>query len=103
MNYDINKFISEAKTKTYIELIEYCEDKLNWLDKIRFSKKSPLKDKEYEIKKYHDFIHEYLFFLRSGIKPAGMRKEDFEMTKEITTELVNKKNLKEEILKVYEK
>jgi hypothetical protein len=102
MDFNIDKFIAEAKTKTWFELIQHCESQLNWLDKISFSPKSPYKEREYEILKYRDFIGEYLFFLRSGIKPAGMKEADFQRTKEITIELVNKKNLKEDILKVYE-
>lgn len=102
MDFKIDDFIREAKTKAWLELIEHCEKQLNWLDKISFSKKSPYKEREYEILKYRDFIGEYLFFLRYGIKPGGMKDADFQRTKEITVELVNKKNLKEDVLKVYE-
>jgi hypothetical protein len=101
MDFNIDDFIAEAKTKTWLELIAHCEKQLNWLDNITFSKKSPFKEKEYQVRRYRDFIGEYLFFLRSGIKPAGMREDDFQRTKEITLELVNKKNLKEDVLKVY--
>ena len=101
MDFDIQKFISEAKTNTYFDLLTYCEDKLKWLDNIKLSPKSPLKGREHEIFKYRDFVKDYLYFLSSGIKPAAMSDHDFQSTKEITIELVKGKSLNKEVLEAY--
>ncbi|MDR2004085.1 MAG: hypothetical protein LBQ74_13720 [Prevotella sp.] len=97
--YDVNNFINKCIGLDFPDLLIFSHDEykstLNRLGKID-------RDTNYKIMRYNDFVHEFLFFIQSGIKPAGMRDDDFNRTKPIIEKLVEKGQLKRTILEMYQ-
>ena len=100
--YNIQSFINEAKEMEFPALFIHCQKELNFLDNIKFTAKSPLKDLEWEIKNYREFIHQFAYILHSGSRPASMEKSDFLRTKPIFENLVEKNQWKSEGLSIYD-
>lgn len=84
MQFDIDQFVAQAKTKTYIGLIEYAEMQLNWLDNLVLSPKGPLKSREAEIKAYRSFIRNLVDYLYSGQPPSNISAPAFTQLQEIS-------------------
>jgi hypothetical protein len=100
--FEIEEFIEKAIKKDFANLFIDCEKELNWLKNLRVTKNSPLKGMEWKIVGYRDFIHEFTFLLHNSIKPAGMKNADFVLTKPIMEALVQKGQVKPEVLAIYD-
>ncbi|MEJ0002283.1 MAG: hypothetical protein WDN09_03910 [bacterium] len=100
--FDTEEYIKEVKEMNLFELIAFSSQKVSWLEKIKFTKTSPYKkEDEYAISRYRKFIHEFLFFLNTGVKPQNMDEDDFQRTKIVTEVLVSRGELKNRALNVY--
>lgn len=85
--YDIDRYIAKCCNMNLLEIIAYSEKEFQWLEKRKFSSRESRED-EYDIRKYKEFIHEFLYFLYTGIKPSRMPDEDFQRTKPIIEHLI---------------
>lgn len=96
---DPYQYLKSISDKNWIDIIIDGGRKIDWA----LSLKTKTSDERYYVQKYSDFIRELLFFLQNGIKPAFMNENDFQLTKELIENLVNKGQLKPGMLEHYNK
>jgi hypothetical protein len=95
--YSIEKFIEECMSMDLFDIVKYTETKCNATEK---STKD--RDEEYLRYKYYHFVHEFAFLIKTGIKPGTMPDDDFFRTKPIIEKLVEKGQLNNSILQIYQ-
>ena len=100
--YDPENFISEASTMSLRELINFLNSEVQLLDKIIIKNTCPHKQYQQEFSYYWNLLGGYLFFLKSGNKPASLKESDFQRTKPITESLVHKGQLNPSTLSAYD-
>jgi len=88
--FNIENFIKKAKTLDFFKLYNYCQMELGKLDQIKYTKGGFYNDVKSDLLHYKKFIHEFAYILTNGNKPANLSED-----------LVRKKQLKPEILKIY--
>jgi hypothetical protein len=98
MNFDVADFLKKIENISWIEMIKAAESELKSLpsfDAIDF------KGSRYALSEYDNFLGAFIFLLRNSVKPATIRESDFELTKPVIQKLVDKGNLKAEVLNIY--
>jgi len=100
--FDVDKLIEKACKMNLPDLIQYCTDQSNWVDK-SISENPFERGSQYTVRRYRDFVHGLLFLAKGyKAKPSTMRNEDFPKTKKIFESLVAKKQVAADWLSVYE-
>jgi len=93
--YDVDRFIRRCISLDFPELLGFVAKK-------REENSNKRKDSfEHLRARFCDFVHEFSFFLQSGIKPFGMSDSDFQKTKPIIEKLVEKGQFNDSVLKNY--
>lgn len=72
--YSIEDYISSVINKDWQSVIDITEKEVRMVDGVWLNM-NPKKPNYYRIKRYRDLVGDFLFFLRSGIVPAGIGKE----------------------------
>lgn len=97
--FDIDKFLKNQEGKDYLDILTSCHQEHTWLNNI----KPKDRDEQYYWQKYYSFLGGFTFLLSQGIKPASMNDDDFMSIKPIIKSLVDKKQLKPEMLDLFNK
>jgi hypothetical protein len=91
---EIDNIVDKYKDKEFFDIIFELEKEVVRLKLIK-GRKQHLTD-------YINSAKEVLFFLQSGIKPAGISDWEFRKMKPLIEKLVEKGNLKKEIMGCFE-
>ncbi len=81
MDYLIKSFNEKHKNKTYHHLIIDISEEVAYLDRIK---------KDFYTTKYHQYIGDFLFFLKTGIEPAGIKAEGLKLFLPVINQLTGK-------------
>jgi hypothetical protein len=91
---ELDNIVEKYKDKELFEIITELQREV-----------SRLKSTKGRAEKFNDYINsarEVLFFLQSGVKPSGLTSFEFNKIKPMVEKLVEKGNLKKEILDYFE-
>ena len=103
--YDFQAFLDSITNLNYPEVIREAERETMAVERA-LSPGRGIKgiDKQYRYKaiKYRELLGGFLFFLRYGIKPAGISDWDFQSFRPAIEKLVEKRQLKSTILGLFE-
>ena len=103
--YDFRAFLGSISDLSYPEMILEAEREGTAVERA-LSPGRGIKgiDKQYKYKamKYSELLGGFLFFLKSGIKPAGISDWDFQSFRPVIEKLVEKGQLKSTILSLFE-
>ena len=99
--YNIDEYINRCCKMGFLEICDYSQKEYSNIKKMNLDNKE-IREYKYLIKKYQDFIHEFLFFLTSGMKPSGMKEEDFQRIMPIIKHLVDVVQMNVNVLKIFE-
>ncbi len=97
MNYEKEDLLNKYKDKNFIEIISELTDEVKHLDRINQNKKAFKITSDYQFTEYRDYAGGFLYFLNTGGKPAGNVLNFF---LPVITNLVNKGQLKKEVLEL---
>ena len=99
MIYDLNNFVLKYQDKEYINIIIDLNKEVQHLDALY----SRLKKNEYDngLVAYREYLGDFLFYLNSGVVPAGIGKKGLMMFLPILENLVQKGQLKSEVLDLF--
>lgn len=99
MKYDINDFILKYQDADYLTLIVEVTKEVQQLD-ARYMR---LKRNEYDegLSYYRDHVGDFLFYLNSGMVPAGIKLDGLQKFLPIIENLVTKGQFKPEALNVF--
>ncbi|MGV3704527.1 MAG: hypothetical protein ACO1NU_04030 [Arcticibacter sp.] len=99
MKYDINDFILKYQDADFLTLIVEVTKEVQHLD-ARYMR---LKRNEYDegLGYYRDHVGDFLFYLNSGMVPAGIKLTGLQKFLPIIENLVNKGQFKPEALNVF--
>ena len=91
-------FIESVKDEGYLKIIELAET-----EHAAPSPKKPTKDARMANVQYHSLITGFLFFMRYGMKPAGVNAKHFQMFRPVCKSLVERKQLQAEVMRFFGK
>jgi len=94
MKYSIEKIAKQYSDKELINILDGLIREVGRLKAIR--------KRNHEQTEYMRAAGEVLFFLQSGIKPAALDNDEFMALKPLIQELVDKGNLKKEIMAYFD-
>lgn len=99
MNYDLNHFIAKYKDSDYIDLVELLSREVPNLD-ARYLR---LKRNEYDygLKNYREHVGDFLFYLNTGMIPAGIQITGLSKFQPIIENFVRKGQFKPEALDIF--
>jgi hypothetical protein len=89
-------FIESVKDQDYLKIIQLAET-----EHATPSPKKPTKDARLANVKYHSLVTGFLFSMRYGMKPAGVDAKHFQMFRPVCKSLVQRKQLKAEVMKLF--
>jgi hypothetical protein len=95
--YNIEKFIEECMGMDRADIVRYTETKCDATERPRKDR-----DEEYLRHKYYHFVHKFAFLIKSKTRPFAMPGDDFFRTKPIIEKLVEKGQLNNSILQIYQ-
>lgn len=101
--YDIHNFIEIIKDKNYPEIIIEIQNEIYQAERGTSGVKGAVKKRESGALEYAEDLKGLAFFLGNGIKPYGVSESVFYSFKPICEKLVEKKQFKPEILKLFSK
>lgn len=102
--YDFQAFLKSISDLSYLEMIREAEREAMAVDHALSpgrGRKGIDKQHKYEAAKYREIQGGFLFFLRYGIKPAGISDWDFQSFRPVIEKLVEKGQLKSTILSLF--
>lgn len=101
-DYSFSNFIEEVKDMDLLDILEVAERRCQHLESISWSTRGAVENRIQGSSALIYKIKYLLFWLRNGIRPAGISDDDFNLLRKICANLVKKKQLKPESLKVFE-
>lgn len=100
--FDIDLFIKKAMTLNLLELLELSQKEATEIEKIRITPKNPLKQYEWEIKRFTEFLSGLNCILMNGIKPFSMEKTDLQKLRPVFQKFVENGQWKIEGMKIFD-
>jgi hypothetical protein len=100
--YDFESFLKRMSTLDYDVILTQASAEVAQVERVSFRVKGAPSQREHGSSAYASRIKAFLFYLRSGTKPGSANASEFSMYKPVIVELVNKKQLKPEILRQFE-
>jgi hypothetical protein len=99
--FDIAKFIEKIKDMDYAQILVEAQQEVYRAESGTSGIKGAVKKREAGALEYAAEVKGLIFFLSSGIKPAGVSNHIFYSFKPIVQNLVNKKQFKPDALEVF--
>lgn len=102
--YDFQAFLNSISNLDYFEMIREAEREAMTVERALSpgrGRKGIDKQHKYEAVKYNVLLGGFLFFLKIGIKPAGVSDLDFQSFRPVIEKLVEKGQLKSTILGLF--
>jgi hypothetical protein len=93
-------FLNEIKNKSLLEIIDFCGQNKEWWNKVRSGRINIYKDFTRQANVTYEFIQELAFALNTGNRPYTLYPENWKMAKPIIEKLVEKKQLRPEIIPI---
>jgi len=103
--YDFQRFLNRIGNLSLEEMIKETERVGDALQSRLYpgrGRRGLGKEHEFEARMYMERLGRFLFFLRTGIKPAGISDGEFQSFHPVIEKLVNKGQLKPAILDLFE-
>lgn len=100
--FDIDLFIKKAMNLNLLELLELSQKEANEIEKIRITPKSTLKQYEWEIKQFAEFLSGLNCILMTGIKPFSMEKTDLQKLRPVFQKFVENGQWQIEGMKIFD-
>lgn len=100
--YDFDKFLEEIKDLDWHTIIPLAETKCISLERGSYGVKGAVKRRELGSTELVEKIKGLLFWLQNGMKPAGLSETDFQKLRPLCLNLIEKKQLKPEAIKIFE-
>jgi hypothetical protein len=99
--YDVNTFLKRAESMSWLDLVTESHREFRNLQNLRITPKHPLYALKSKIDYYTSFLGEFCFMISQLRRPAGMTDEQFQQTRSVLESLVEKKQLKANLLEMY--
>lgn len=96
MNYDLNNFVQKYQDKNLGEILSFLFREVPHLDRLHAKLKRNQDDGGLIFYRAH--LGDFLFFLQSGVVPAGIGKDGLALFRPILENLVQKNAYKPEVL-----
>jgi hypothetical protein len=103
--YDFNKFLNSIGNFNFAEVVIEAEKEVTVVDNALSpgrGRKGLDKQVKYEAGKYRALLGGFLFLLTQGGKPGGVWDEDFQSFRPVIEKLVEKGQLKSNILSLFD-
>ena len=100
-SYDIRKFIERVKDKNCPEIMVEAQRETYRAEQGTSGVKGAVKKREAGALEYADNLKGLIFFMGNRIKPFGISDQVFQSFKPICENLVEKKQFKPELLKLF--
>jgi len=100
-NFDIRKFVEKIKEEDLPEIIEKTSREAKRIENKSFNKKGAKRARKEGSIEYLENLKGLLFFLKKGKKPDSVSDEVFQKYRPIIKNLVQKGELKKEILEKF--
>jgi len=100
--YDFNRFIETVKDMNYPEIIRHAELEANRIESRSYGVKGAIRARKLGSMDYVNRIGAFLFWLRSGIRPASASDDDFQLYRVVAEQLVAKGQFKPTILETFD-
>ena len=97
--YRIDKYIKDSIGKNLIDIQVDLQHEIAKAERGTSNVKGAVKKREMGALDYAENLKGLVWFLNTGIKPAGVNDIDFQLFKPLIEDLVDRNQLKEEILK----
>ena len=85
--FNIDSFIEKCKEKDWIDIVIFAEKEYN-------NSMNELKNVDPYVNemriRYNRFVHEFLFYIRNGMKPLGSSDEEFRKMQIVADKLIEK-------------
>jgi hypothetical protein len=100
MQFDKNDLIKKYINKDLFDIIYELSSEIERLDKLHLNinHKSNRHLSAYQLREYREYAGDFLFFLNSGITPAGIGIDGLKFFLPIINNLVDKGQLKQSVL-----
>ena len=89
--YDFRSFIEEVKDKDYPDIIAYADHEAYRVEQLSYGVRGAVRARELGSTAYLSKIGEFLFYMRSGKKPAGVDEFDFQSYRCVVEKLIEKR------------
>jgi len=100
--YDFDEFLKQIEDLSLHEMILAANARCAALERGSYGIRGAVKRRELGSTKLADKIKGLLFWLQNGMKPAGLSDSDFRLLRPICVKLIEKKQLKEEALELFD-
>lgn len=99
--YDFRHLIDQVKDMNYLDILQYAEKEADRVESISYGKKGAVRAREQGSARYVDQIGAFLFWMKSGRRPAGATDEDFQFYRIVAEKLVEKKQFNPQVLEMF--
>lgn len=97
--YDFARFLERMAALDFLEIISEAEREANRVDDSTRKVPGAVKNRAEGAREYVEQIGAFLFFMKSGQRPHGAKKEDFQGYRVVVDALVKKGQFKGEALR----
>jgi hypothetical protein len=99
--YDFAVFIKAMVGKDYIDILRLAEQEAYEVERRSYNVRGAPRAREHGSVHYGHELGEFLFFLNSGMKPAGVSEQTFASYRPVIEVLVERKQLLPSVLKFF--
>src|SRR5262245_13705891 len=100
--FSFKDFIESIKDKDYDDILRDAEQACASAERGSYGVRGAVKKREMGSIEYAQAVKAFLFFMRTGMKPAGAYGEDYKLYKIVCEALVAKKQMNPEVLRMFD-
>lgn len=101
-NYNFDAFIDFVADHDYLEILRLADSECSSAERASYSVRGAAQARSLGSTDYARAIKAFIFFLRSGIQPAGASDSEFRSYRRVCEKLVEKKQFKPSVLRMFD-